>query len=123
MARVFKMLDLATQSLPLALLIYEDVLIELRDQHQIATTQTVRDAVADALISVIRAGQRNTFQLKRYGIACGIECGRKEMTGTLMMKPHQSHWWESKPAQTLILSNWREILGFDDQHSHVQSGL
>jgi hypothetical protein len=57
-------------------LVYETVILELRVAHGIATTQDVRDAVAEALFQSVASGDRNAFLLQQRGINAGLAYGR-----------------------------------------------
>lgn len=58
-------------------IVYDQVLTDLRRDYAIATDHKVRSEVANALVTLGRAGQTNSEQLRRYALACGVSEARR----------------------------------------------
>ena len=69
-------LDSAAQSL--LGLVYEEALTHLRD-HQVETTQGVRNDVAKTLWEQVVGGERNSYVLLEHAISAGFAANRREV--------------------------------------------
>lgn len=74
--RIFESSGLPAPEQSLLLLVYEEALKQLRGQHAVATTQSVRTQIASSLVADVLAGERNSYLLVERAIQSGLSVHR-----------------------------------------------
>lgn len=71
-------------------LVYEEALSDLRQGYNISTDFKVRDAVAEALVTLGSRGETNSYQLRQYAVDRGLVVASR--TDQEVEKRHIQAW-------------------------------